>query len=117
KSHVLSRPRVAEPRLGERDGLLQALEPELPPPLAHEIGVRRTDTHREHRRGPGKELAAEDADAVILDVGAVAVCAGAERYDGLQRSRAARGGLQRGEAAPRKTDHPELARAPGLRSD
>jgi hypothetical protein len=54
---------------------------------------------------------------VVFDVRAVAVCAGADRDDGLKRGRAAGRGLQRGEAAPRKTDHPERASAPGLRSD
>ena len=75
---VVVAPLVGEPGLSERNGLLEALEPELPPALAHEVGVRRADAHREHRRGPGKKLAAEDAAAVILDVGAVAVCAGAD---------------------------------------
>ena len=114
---VVVAPLVGEPGLRERDGLLETLEPELPPALAHEVGVRRADAHREHGRRPGKELAAEDAAAVVFDVRAVAVCAGADRDDGLERGWAASGGLQRGEAAPRKTDHPERARAPGLRSD
>ena len=54
---------------------------------------------------------------MVLDVGAIAVRAGAERDDGLQCGRAAGGGLQRREAAPRKTDHPERTRAPRLRRD
>ncbi len=106
---------VGEPRLRERHSLFETIEPEIAPPFAHEVGVGRADAHREHRRRPRQKLAPEDAAAVVLDVGPVAVGARAERDDRLQSWRAAGGRLEGREPAPREPDHPERPRAPRLR--
>ena len=96
--------------------VLQALQPDLPPRGADQDRVRRTGRVGEHGRGPAQVLV-QQAAALVVDVVGVAVVGRAERDDGLQGRRPARGDLEPVEPAPGDADHADGAAAPGLGRD
>ncbi len=105
---------VREPRLDEGRRLLEALEPLLAPALPDHSRVGRARVEREHRRGPGEHVGAEDAAAEVVDVVGVAVVGRADADHRLELGRRVGGDLERVEAAPRLADHADSACAPRL---
>ena len=91
---------VREP--GRDPGLhrLQPLAPGLAPPLSGHGRVRRLRGVRRHAGRPMDHVGGQHAATDVVNVVGVAVVGGVDRDDPAQRRRVARGGLERGEAAP-----------------
>ena len=105
---------MPEPGLDVGRCPLHALEPGLPPALAHRRGIGRLRAQREHRRRPLEHVDGEHAAADVVHVVRVAVVTRAHRDHGLQGGRPARRDLQPVEAAPGDADHAHRSAAPGL---
>jgi hypothetical protein len=110
-------PLVPHPRVDERRGVLQPVEPRRPPPLSRDPRIRRKRVQREHRRRPRQHLVGEETPAEIMDVVGVSIVRGTQADDGLKVPRASRRDLQPVEATPRDPDHAHRPRAPRLRGE
>ena len=106
-------PLMVEPGLRQRAGGGQPVMPDIAPASAGDARIGRHRLLHQHEVRPHL-LLGEQRAAHVVDIVGVAVVAGAERDDRLQRRRAARRHLQRGEAAPGDARHADTAVAPGL---
>ena len=109
-------PLVAEPAMYGWSQVVEPGQPHPPPRVADHLGIGRQPQIAQEARAP-LHLVVDQASPGEVHVVAIAIVGGADGDDRLQRRRAQRRDLQRGETTPGQTDHADGPVAPALRRD
>ena len=106
-------PLVAEPPVHGRKHVLEPGEPHTPPLVADHCRIGGQAQVAQESRAPF-HLIVDQAPTGEVHVVAIAIVGGAHGDDRLERRRAERRDLERGEPAPGEADHSDGPAAPGL---